>query len=83
MKLGVLFAGQVHPWQDLVELVAAAEERGFDTAWVDGELIVRRLRRKEGEVRLVSDSDRCEPITFVDGDELAVWGVVTVVIHAL
>ena len=47
MKLGALFAGHVHPWEELVELVRLAEELGYDAAWVDGD--VSMLGRRQDQ----------------------------------
>ena len=50
-------------------------------AVVDGELTVKRLWRRGGRVRLLAENPAFAPIELKDGQELAVWGVVTSVIH--
>lgn len=49
-------------------------------ALVDGELMVKRLYRRGGIVKLLSENPAYEPITFAEGQELVIWGVVTYVI---
>ncbi len=50
-------------------------------AVIDGELTVKRLWRRGGRVRLLAENPAFAPIELKDGQELAVWGVVTSVIH--
>ena len=52
-------------------------------AVVDGELTVKRLSRRGGRVRLLPEAPGYAPIEFKDGQELAVWGVVTSIIHRI
>lgn len=50
-------------------------------AVVDGELTVKRLRKfRDGRVELHSENPEFEPLTFADGCELVIWGVVKAVI---
>jgi DNA polymerase V len=46
-------------------------------AAVDGELTVKRFMQRNGQVQLEAASAKFPPITFHDGQELQVWGVVT------
>ncbi len=46
MKLGVTLSGQVHPWEELLELVEQAEALGYDTAFVDGDTSMLDVRRE-------------------------------------
>lgn len=50
-------------------------------AVVDGELTIKRLSSRGGRVRLLAENPAFAPIELKDGQELAVWGVVTSVIH--
>ena len=52
-------------------------------AAVDGELTVKRLYKKNGQVRLMPENDDFEPIEIAAEETLHIWGVVTNVIHAL
>lgn len=52
-------------------------------ATVDGQFTVKRLEKKRGSIRLLSENDQFPPITFKDEQELQVWGVVTNTIHSL
>lgn len=48
---------------------------------VDGEWMVKRLQRRGGLVRLLSDNPAYPAITLSEGQDLVVFGVVTYVIH--
>lgn len=48
---------------------------------VDGEWMVKRLQRRGGWVRLLSDNPAYPAITLAEGQDLVVFGVVTYVIH--
>ncbi|HMM53694.1 MAG TPA: translesion error-prone DNA polymerase V autoproteolytic subunit [Candidatus Desulfobacillus sp.] len=50
-------------------------------AVVDGELTVKRLWRRGARVRLVAENPAYAPIELKDGQELAVWGVVTAIVR--
>lgn len=52
-------------------------------AVLDGELTVKRLVKKGGAVRLVSESSDHPDIEIPEGADLQVWGVVTCAIHPL
>ncbi len=52
-------------------------------AAVDGELTVKRLFRKQGEIRLMPENDEFSPIEIASNKHLHVWGVVTNVIHSV
>lgn len=52
-------------------------------AVLNGELTVKRLRRRGGEVSLESDNPAYKPILIGDGMELVIWGVVAHVIHEI
>jgi DNA polymerase V len=51
-------------------------------AVVDGELLVKRLYKHGGVVKLLSENPAYDPIEFKEGQELIIWGVVTYVITA-
>ena len=50
-------------------------------AAIEGQLTVKRLFRDKNKVILNSENDAFQPIEFVDGEEVVLWGVVTSVIH--
>ncbi len=52
-------------------------------AAVDGELTVKRLEIRDGQVRLLAENDRYPPLECAEGADLRIWGVVTSVIHSL
>ena len=52
-------------------------------AVVNGELTVKRLCIREGQVWLLAENERYAPIVLSGDMDLQIWGVVTNVIHAL
>lgn len=57
------------------------EDGAIVIAAVDGEFTVKTLRRDASGVRLEAANPAYGPISFSDGMELRVFGVVTAVIH--
>ena len=51
-------------------------------AAVDGELTVKRLCRRGGHIRLLSENPRYKPIEIAAGQSLHVWGVVIHAVHS-
>ena len=51
-------------------------------AAVDGELTVKRLYRRDGHIRLLSENPRYPPININAGQDLHIWGVVIHAIHS-
>ncbi|MDP3561646.1 MAG: translesion error-prone DNA polymerase V autoproteolytic subunit [Legionellaceae bacterium] len=49
-------------------------------AALDGELTVKRLYKKNGQLKLVAENIQYKPIDVVE-QEIVIWGVVTHVIH--
>jgi DNA polymerase V len=52
-------------------------------AAIDGELTVKRLWQRGGRVRLIAENPAYAPIELKDGQELAVWGVVTSIVRRM
>ncbi len=52
-------------------------------AAIDGELTVKRLHKKAGEVRLMPENDDFKPIEIDPEETLHIWGTVTNVIHTV
>ena len=52
-------------------------------AEVHGELTVKKLYRKNGEIALLAENPAYQPIPVSEESQLVVWGVVTSVVHAL
>ena len=70
---------------DLLVVDRAIEPAHGDivVAVVDGEFMVRRLGKRAGRISLHAAHPGCAPLSFGDGQELQLWGVVTHVIHPL
>ena len=52
-------------------------------AVIDGELTVKRLSNKNGEISLVPENPNYKPLKITEEMSFTVWGVVTNVIHSL
>lgn len=52
-------------------------------ALVNGEFTIKRLRKLRGTVELHAENPAYPPITFCEGAELQVWGVVVGVVRRL
>jgi DNA polymerase V len=51
-------------------------------AMLNGEMLIRRFEKTFNKIRLVPETNKLSPIDVdVSGNEFAVWGVVTYVIH--
>ena len=52
-------------------------------AAVNGELTVKRLSMKGNTVQLLPANPKFKPIDITEGNEMVIWGVVTLVLHEL
>lgn len=64
----------------IVDKALAPRSSSIVVALVDGELMVKRLYKRGGMVKLLSENPAYAPITFAEGQELIIWGVVTYVV---
>lgn len=67
----------------VVDRSLEAREGSIVIAVLDGELTVKRLRRKGNVVQLVPENDRYPVITVGPEQEFRIWGVVTTVVHSV
>lgn len=67
----------------IVDSAIRPKSSSIVVAAVDGEWMVKRLYKRGNVVKLLSESDdpSHKPVTFSEGQELQVFGVVTYVIH--
>ena len=65
----------------VVDRALQAKNRDIVVAAVDGEYTIKRLYKYRGKVELRAENPRYAPITFADGTELQVWGVVVGVVR--
>lgn len=57
-----------------------ADDNKIVIAMIDGEFLVKRLKKHNGKVYLISENSKYPPIEVKEND-LTVWGVVTYTIH--
>ena len=74
----------IHP-DDILVVDRALEPRHgkIVIAAVDGELTVKRLYQKSGDVKLLPENDDFSAIELSPEETLHIWGVVTNVIHTV
>jgi DNA polymerase V len=72
----------IHPGSTLiVNKAIKPKSSNIVIALVDGELVVKRLYKRGGVVKLLSEPETAHPpIVMQEGQELIIWGVVT---HAI
>lgn len=70
---------------DLLVVDRALEPRDGDivVARIDNALTLKRLAKRNGQVRLLPENPCYRPIAFADGQELSIWGVATGVVRRL
>lgn len=52
-------------------------------AVIDGEFTVKRVGHKNGQLLLIPENEKYNPIEIREGMQVEIWGVVTFVIHNL
>ncbi|MFC1693639.1 LexA family protein [Candidatus Latescibacterota bacterium] len=67
----------------IVDRALEPVDGGVVIACVDGELMVKRIRKRDGKLFLVPDNREYDPIEITEDMDLTVWGVATTVIHNL
>jgi DNA polymerase V len=65
----------------LVDRSLEARDGKIVIAAVNGELTVKRLSKKNGQVQLLPANPQFKPIDLSAEEELVIWGVVTLVLH--
>lgn len=65
----------------IVDRAIVSYDNRVVVAIINGEFIVRRLRRRNRHLLLVAEQDNHPPIRIEEGTGCDIWGVVTAVIH--
>lgn len=60
----------------VVDRSLSAANDDIVVAVVNGEFTIKRLRKSRGSVSLYAENPIYPPITFADGSELQIWGVI-------
>ena len=74
-------AGIFHGDTVIVNRAAKYKSLSIVVADVDGEWMIKRFYKRGSVVKLLSENPEHAPITFSEGQELFIFGVVTYVIH--
>jgi DNA polymerase V len=61
----------------VVDRTRSPRHNNIVVAVVDGDFTIKRLYLKDGQVELHPENPAFPPLTFQEGSELVVWGVVT------
>ena len=61
----------------VVDKSLEARDGSIVVAVIDGQLTVKRLRRRNGEVQLMPENPLYQPISISNDQEFLIWGVVT------
>lgn len=73
----------IHPGDILVDRSLEPVDGKIIIAVLHGELTVKRLRRRDGEVCLVAENEHYPLIPINEETDFMIWGVVTSVIHSV
>ena len=65
----------------VVDRALKAKHNDIVVAVVDGEYTIKRLYKYRGRIELRPENPDYQPITFTEGNELQIWGVVTGVVR--
>ena len=65
----------------VVDRALEAKDGSIVVAALDGELTVKRLRRRDGKLLLVPENPDYKPVEVAPEASFMVWGVVTYIIH--
>ena len=65
----------------VVDRALKAKHNDIVIAVVDGEYTIKRLYKYRGRIELRPENPSYSPITFTDGQELQIWGVVVGVVR--
>lgn len=66
----------------IVDKAILPKDKHIIIAVVDGELTVKRLSIKNGEIYLCPENDNYSPIHITQDTQFGIWGVVSKVIHS-
>jgi len=67
----------------IVDRAIEPKEGHIVIANVDGEFVLKRIRKKNGKLYLFPENSDYNPIEIKEGMECEIWGVVTYVIHKI
>ena len=65
----------------IIDRAETPRHRSIVVAVVNGEFTVKRLYKRNGEVRLVPENKAFPAIEVTEGTEVVIWGVVSHIIH--
>ena len=60
----------------IVDRSLTAKHGDVVLARVNSDFTLKRYYSRDGEVKLMAENEKYAPITFIEGDEMEIWGVV-------
>ena len=65
----------------VIDRAEVAQHKSIVVAVLNGEFVVKRLHKRNGELKLVSENKAYAPIEITEGMDFEIWGVVSHIIH--
>jgi DNA polymerase V len=65
----------------VIDRAETPRHRSIVVAVLNGEFVVKRLHKRNGELRLLSENKAYPAIEITEGMDFEIWGVVSHIIH--
>ena len=65
----------------VIDRAEVAQHKSIVVAVLNGEFVVKRLHKRNGELKLLSENKAYAPIEITEGMDFEIWGVVSHIIH--
>jgi DNA polymerase V len=65
----------------IIDRAETPRHKSIVVAVLNGEFVVKRLHKRNGELKLLSENKAYPPIEITEGMDFEIWGVVSHIIH--
>jgi DNA polymerase V len=65
----------------IIDRAETPRHKSIVVAILNGEFVVKRLHKRNGELKLLSENKAYPPIEITEGMDFDIWGVVSHIIH--
>ena len=65
----------------IIDRAETPRHKSIVVAILNGEFVVKRLHKRNGELKLLSENKAYPPIEITEGMDFEIWGVVSHIIH--